>query len=39
MLQYEQELFSHLKRFHPRFQSLLEKHHQLDKQITELEGT
>lgn len=38
MLLSDKELFSHLKRFHPRFQSLFEKHHQLDKQITELEG-
>ncbi|QLK88321.1 DUF465 domain-containing protein [Arsenophonus endosymbiont of Aphis craccivora] len=38
MLLSDHELLSHLKRFNPRFQSLFEKHHQLDKQITELEG-
>lgn len=32
------ELISHLKSSHPRFQSLFEKHNQLDHQISRLEG-
>ncbi|MBD2784324.1 YdcH family protein [Xenorhabdus sp. DI] len=32
------DLVSNLKSSHPRFQSLFEKHHQLDHEITQLEG-
>ncbi|AKG71995.1 MULTISPECIES: YdcH family protein [Serratia] len=32
------ELISHLKSSHPRFQSLFDKHNQLDHQISRLEG-
>ncbi|MFZ4832313.1 YdcH family protein [Rouxiella sp. Mn2063] len=32
------ELISHLKSSHPRFQSLFDKHNQLDHQIARLEG-
>ncbi|AFH92582.1 TPA: DUF465 domain-containing protein [Providencia stuartii] len=38
MLSTEQDLVSKLISTHPRFQNLYEKHHQLDKEISKLEG-
>ncbi|BBG59578.1 Uncharacterized protein conserved in bacteria [Providencia rustigianii] len=38
MLSADQDLVSQLIATHPRFQSLYEKHHQLDKEISKLEG-
>ncbi|UBX49326.1 DUF465 domain-containing protein [Providencia alcalifaciens] len=38
MLSADQDLVSQLISTHPRFQSLYEKHHQLDKEISKLEG-
>ncbi|MEX6396599.1 DUF465 domain-containing protein [Providencia hangzhouensis] len=38
MLSADQDLVSKLISTHPRFQTLYEKHHQLDKEISKLEG-
>lgn len=38
MLSTDQDLVSKLVSTHPRFQNLYEKHHQLDKEISKLEG-
>ncbi|EKT64763.1 DUF465 domain-containing protein [Providencia burhodogranariea] len=38
MLSTDQDLVSQLASTHPRFQTLYEKHHQLDKEISKLEG-
>ncbi|HBO24849.1 MULTISPECIES: DUF465 domain-containing protein [unclassified Providencia] len=38
MLSTEQDLVSKLVATHPRFQNLYEKHHQLNKEISKLEG-
>ena len=38
MLSADQDLVSQLISTHPRFQSLYEKHHQLNKEISKLEG-
>lgn len=38
MLSTEQDLVSQLVSTHPRFQNLYEKHHQLNKEISKLEG-
>ncbi|MBP6122847.1 MULTISPECIES: YdcH family protein [Providencia] len=38
MLSTDQDLVSQLMSTNPRFQTLYEKHHQLDKEISKLEG-
>ncbi|MTC53801.1 DUF465 domain-containing protein [Providencia alcalifaciens] len=38
MLSADQDFVSQLIATHPRFQSLYEKHHQLNKEISKLEG-
>lgn len=38
MLSTDQDLVSQLASTHPHFQTLYEKHHQLDKEISKLEG-